>query len=83
MSISTYTILQFTLPCNATLTVLTKVTDTCWLLITFDEIYFILMYKLILLHKFKYSLMHGYGTLSQVLCQPFALFCIHHHAYIV
>jgi len=40
------------------------------------------MNLLILLHKFKYSLMHGYGTLSQVLCQTFVLYCIHHHTYL-
>ena len=37
-----------------------------------------------LLHKFKYSLMHGYGMyLSQVLCQLFVLFCIYHHIYVI
>jgi hypothetical protein len=42
---------------------MTKVIDTCWLIIKRDETYFIHMHLLILLHKFIYSLMHGYGTL--------------------
>jgi len=42
--------------------VMTKAIETRWYLITSDETYFIRMYLLILLHKFKYSRMHGYGT---------------------
>jgi hypothetical protein len=47
---------------NATLTLMTKVINTWWLIITCDETYFIHMHLLILLHRFKYSPMHGYET---------------------
>src|SRR5215469_18552381 len=48
--------------CSFNATLMAKVIDTCWLIITCDETFFIHMHLLILLHKFKYSPMHGYGT---------------------
>jgi hypothetical protein len=41
------------------------------------------MHMPLLILLLKDSLMHGYGTLSQIPCQPFMLFCIHHHTYVI
>ena len=60
-----------------------KMINTHQKLIICDETYVLHMHLLILLHKFKYWILHAWNILSQVPCQTFVLFIIHHHTYVI
>jgi hypothetical protein len=48
--------------CRDTLMMTAKAIETCWYFVICDKKYFIHVHLLVLIHKFKYSLMHGCGT---------------------